>query len=71
MADNVDNDELSFVASNKGGRKLAHTDYLYTKQKENNLFLYWQCSKRALLDCKSILKTSVTLEHPMVCTYYT
>ncbi|KAL8597887.1 hypothetical protein ACOMHN_063783 [Nucella lapillus] len=50
---------MEVLTSNKGGMKLNHGDYLYTKHSTRKTSIWWKCVKRSSGNCRGSLKTDL------------
>ena len=51
--------EVTFIDSNKGGRKLFYQGFIYTKRNTGSVSVYWACSAREKYTCNGTLKTLI------------
>ena len=58
--------EITFIDSNKGGRKLFYQGFSYTKRNTGSVSVYWACSEREKYTCNGTLKTLLDLSNPEV-----
>ena len=58
--------EITFIDSNKGGRKLFYQGFSYTKRNTGSVYVYWACSERDMYTCNGTLKTLLDLSNPEV-----
>lgn len=58
--------ELTFVATKRGGRNAVFNGFIYQKKKEDAVSIYWYCTKRDSDGCRGSLKTLVTMDGPAV-----
>ncbi|KAL8609404.1 hypothetical protein ACOMHN_019893 [Nucella lapillus] len=57
---------MEVLTSNKGGMKLNHGDYLYTKHSTRKTSIWWKCVKRSSGNCRGSLKTDLQRLNPEV-----
>ena len=50
---------MNYIVNNKGGRKLCHEGYMYTVKAITSTSTRWECSQRASLKCKGILRVDI------------
>jgi len=58
---------MEIIINNKGGLKLVHEGYIYTK-KYSKTTVRWECSNRAAFSCKGGLTTNAEVN--MSCVNY-
>ncbi len=48
----VDTYNMEIIANHKGGMKLVHEGYMYTKKYTRKTTVRWECSNRTAFSCK-------------------
>ena len=51
---------MEYILSNKGGKKLIHGGYMYTKKGVTKVAIRWECTQRCALECKGLLRVDIT-----------
>lgn len=54
--------QLRFVSSKRGNRKLCHEGFSYQKKNQSATTIYWYCDQRETTGCRGALKTAADLE---------
>ena len=49
---------MEVIQSNKGGLKLCHDGFLYTKKAKSKNTIRWECTNRRSLTCKGAISTN-------------
>ena len=50
---------MEYLLSNKGGKKLVHGGYMYTKKGVTKVAIRWECTQRCALECKGLLRVDI------------
>ncbi|XP_037772589.1 uncharacterized protein LOC119568226 [Penaeus monodon] len=62
---------MELIATSRGGRKLLHEGYAYTKQRAHESSVRWECSKKKTAMCKGSLITDVNVSRVHAVTGHT
>ena len=50
---------MEVIENHKGGQKLLHEGYMYTKKKTSKSTMRWDCSNRPSFSCKVAVTTDI------------
>ena len=56
------------VKNNKGGLKLCHEGFMYTKKNAKKTTIRWECSQRCAFSCKGSITTDLEMQTIMSCS---
>ena len=63
-------EQLRLLSTKRGGRKLVHNNYIYTKTRQSEINIYWYCVMRDSINYPGAMKTLVNMTHPGVRHFY-
>lgn len=62
---------METIPNSKGGVKLCHDGYMFTKKGTNKTTIRWECSKRRAMSCKGAIVTDLQIERVLSSTDHT